>query len=123
MSAIETEALLDLQKQVNSYILHRVAVYSSVVQLPFLNIQDYFTLTTVKQTEKSQVIYLEVMAAVADYKDSMMTLLHNLQQKCIVGQNMKWLVLEGDAKVYGIVKSLKFEYGEELSWVIPYPGA
>lgn len=35
---------------------------------------------------------------------------------------MKWLVLEGDAKLYEIIKSLQFEYGEELSWVIAYPG-
>ena len=30
-------------------------------------------------------------------------------------------MLEGDAKLYEVVKSLKFEYGEEFSWVIPYP--
>lgn len=31
-------------------------------------------------------------------------------------------MLEGDAKLYEVVKSLKFEYGEEFNWVIPYPG-
>ena len=25
-------------------------------------------------------------------------------------------------KLYEILKSLSFEYGEELSWLIPYPG-
>ena len=62
------------------------------------------------------------MDAVADSKDTVMQLLHDLQQQFIVGKNMKWLVLEGDAKLYEVVKSLQFEYGEEMSWVIPYPG-
>ena len=50
------------------------------------------------------------MDAVADYKDTMMQLLHNLQQQFIVGKRMRWLVLEGDAKLHEVVKSLKFEY-------------
>ena len=66
MSATETEAVLDFQKEVNSYMLHRVAVCNSTVQLSFLNIQDYFTLTTVTHTEISQVVYLAVMDAVAE---------------------------------------------------------
>ena len=32
------------------------------------------------------------------------------------------IVLEGDAKLYEVIKSLQFEYGQELSWVIAYPG-
>lgn len=35
---------------------------------------------------------------------------------------MRWFVLEEDAKLYEIVKSLIFEYGEEVKWLIPYPG-
>ena len=31
-------------------------------------------------------------------------------------------MVEGDAKLYEILQSLKFEYGNELKWVIPYPG-
>ena len=62
------------------------------------------------------------MDAVADSKDTVMQLLHDLQQQFIVCKNMKWLVLEGDAKLYEVVKSLQFEYSEEMSWVIPYPG-
>ena len=35
---------------------------------------------------------------------------------------MRWLVLKGDAKLYEILKNLTFEYGDELSWLIPFPG-
>ena len=34
---------------------------------------------------------------------------------------MRWLVLEGDAKLYEILKNLTFEYEDELSWLIPFP--
>ena len=56
------------------------------------------------------------MDAVAD---TMMAMLHNLYEEFIEGQG---LVVEGDAKVYDILQCLKHEYGDELSWVLPYPG-
>lgn len=68
------------------------------------------------------MVYLEVKDAVADNKDTMMKLLSDIQEKLIVGKNMRWLVPEGDVEVYEILQSLKFEYGEELNWVILYLG-
>ena len=62
------------------------------------------------------------MDAVADTKDTMIALLHNLHSKYILHQHQEFLVLEGDAKLFDIVQSLKHEYGDELRWVIPYPG-
>ena len=35
---------------------------------------------------------------------------------------MRWLILEGDDKLHEILKTLSFEYGEELNWLVPYPG-
>ena len=84
-----------------------------------IDLQDLFSLTRVEHAEKSQV---EAIGAVTDCKDTVMQSLHNLQPQFILGKNMRWLVLEGDAKLCEVVKCLKFEYGEELSWVIPYPG-
>ena len=31
-------------------------------------------------------------------------------------------MVEGDAKIYELLQSLKLEYGDELQWLIPYPG-
>ena len=84
--------------------------------------QDHFTLTKIIHNEKSNVAYLEVMDAVPDCRDTIMQLVHSLREKFIVGQGMRWLVVAGDAKLYEVIKSVKFEYGEELSWLIPYPG-
>ena len=44
------------------------------------------------------------MDTVTDRKDTMMQLLQSLQQQFIMGKSMRWLVLEGDAKLYEVVK-------------------
>ena len=84
--------------------------------------QEYFAVTRQTHTEKSNVAYLKVMDAIADSKDTIMQVLHDLHEQFISHSGMKWLLVEGDAKVYEILQSLKIEYGDELSWMIPYPG-
>ena len=122
MTRSDTIALWELQQELNMYILYRLVVNKNVPHQIFLSIQDYFTVTRATHTEKSEVAYLKVMDAVADSKDTIMLMLHDLHQKYIVEQNRQWLLVEGDNKVYEILQALKYEYGEELQWVLPYPG-
>ena len=50
------------------------------------------------------------MDSKADSKDTMMSMLHNLYDKFIVRRGgMKYLIVEGDAKIYEILQSLKLE--------------
>ncbi len=121
-NATEAVALHDLQKELNTYFVHKMSVNNSTAELPFLSIQDFFSVVRVTHTQKSQVVYLEVMDAKADSNDTIMELLHDLRQQFIEGLKHEWLVVEGDGKFYELLKSLQFEYGEELNWVIPYPG-
>ena len=44
-------------------------VFCSTEQ-PFINLQDYFNLTRVTHTERSQVAYLEVMDTISDRRDT-----------------------------------------------------
>ena len=62
------------------------------------------------------------MDAIADSKDTMIAMLHDLHHKFLDGNTRKFLIVEGDAKFFNTLQSLKQEYGEELKWVIPYPG-
>ena len=64
---------MEMQGEMNAYMIHRVAVWNSSFQHPFLNLQDYYFLTRPTRREISQVIYLEVLDAVADCKDTMLT--------------------------------------------------
>ena len=110
----------ELKLELNIYILHKELVHQS--QSIFLGLQDYFCLRRVTHTQKSKVAYLDVIDARADSKDTVMHLLHELHSVFIEGLHYEWLVVEGDGKLYEIVKSLQFEYGEELKWLITYPG-
>ena len=118
----EAEALTELKDEINTYMFQKVTVNNKKPQKTFLNIQDYFSVTRPNHTEKSNVLYLKIMDAIADSKDTMMAMLHDLHKQYIEEQHQQWLLVEGDAKVYEILKALKFEYGEELKWLIPYPG-
>ena len=91
---------------------------------PLLLVHLLGNLTSFYFEGKRYVLHLKVMDAihVADSKDTMMAMLHDLHKQYIEEQGQQWLVLEGDAKVYEILKALKFEYGDELKWFIPYPG-
>lgn len=51
-----------------------------------------------------------------------MKLLHDLHREFIVGLHYEYLVIEGDGKLNELIKSLQFEYGDALKWVIAYPG-
>ena len=122
LNVSQREALHELQNELNVHILHKLATKNIPSHHIFLNLQDFLTATKPTHTEKSHVAYLPVMDAVAESKDTVMELLHKLREEFIVGMHFEHLVVEGDGKLYEILKSLQFEYGEELRWVIPYPG-
>ena len=106
MSSFDTMAVWELQKDLNMY---RLTLGNNEPQQVFLNIQEYFNVTRVTHTERSEVSYLQVMDAVADSKDTIMQMLHDLYQQYIVEQNRQWLLVEGDNKVYELLQALKFE--------------
>ena len=127
-SASEEAVLQTLREQMELYILLQYHVHK---QLPHhfeldspvvLNIQDYMKLLRPVIPDKSSVVYLKVLDAKSDSKDTLMQILHELYQQFIIGHEKKNLVLVADAKLYKILQSLKFEYGKELQWVIPFPG-
>ena len=66
-------------------------------------------------------MYLNILNQVADSKDTIIDLLDLLKNEMKVGV-MTMQLLVGDAKIYTILQDLKVTYGEELEWLIPYPG-
>ena len=118
----EAQALSEIQEELNVYMLMRNIVSNKRPQCSFLGLQQFFSVTRTTHTEKSNIFYLEVMDAIADSKDTMTAMLHHLYQKFIEGQGLQYLLVEGDAKLFDVLQSLKHEYGDELSWMLPYPG-
>ena len=118
----ELQALSDLQKDTNTYMLYQTTLYKNSTDKIFINIQNFFSVIRPTHTETSKVMYVDVMDAVADSKDTITQLLQCLYEEYIIEKGQQMLVVAGDAKVYELILSLKFEYGEALKWVIPYPG-
>ena len=122
MSDTENESVHSLNFELFSYMIQKHSVAESNSDQPFIGIQDYFNLTRATHTETSKIVYLEVMDAISDTKDTQLELLHELFTKFIKDQPREYLVVEGDQKLFDVLQSLKFEYGSELDWVIPIPG-
>lgn len=72
--------------------------------------------------QKSKVVYLDVLDTKADSNDTIMQVLHDLHKQYIESHIREWVLIAGDAKVYEILESFKYEYGEEHRWIVPYPG-
>lgn len=122
-SEIENDSLQELHHELFTYMLQKLAIADSFPEQPFINIQDYFSVTrTTHKVRPSSIAYLEIMNAVSDSKDTMLELLHELFDKFISGQSREYLVIEGDQKLFEILQSIKFEYGKELDLAIPSSG-
>ena len=117
----ELDAMHEMQMNLNAYIAQRTALQNKEPTKVLLNMQDYLRVTTATYTEKSNVSYLRVMDAVAD-KGTMIQLLSDLQEQFISNGIHEYIILEGDAKLYEVLQSLKFEYGECFKWLIPFSG-
>ena len=104
----------------NLYTAQRTTLQYKEPNRVLLNLQDYLRVTTVTCTEKSHISYLQVMDAVADSKDtiSMIHLLSDLQEQFISNGVHEYIILEGDAKLYEVLQSLKFEYWDYFKWLI-----
>ena len=94
-SASEETVLQTLREQMDLYVLlqyhvhnqlsHRFELDSPVV----LNMQDYMKLVRPVVPDKSNVVYLQVLDAKSDSKDTLMQILHELYQQFIIGQGKK----------------------------------
>jgi hypothetical protein len=71
-------------------------------------------------TEKSQIHFMNVFSLKADCQDTVIFILHQIYNKFICSQSLKWVVVVGDAKTYDILQKVKRE--QCLSWLIVFPG-
>ena len=62
------------------------------------------------------------MDTVADNEGTMIQLVSDLEEQVISNGIHEHITLEGDAKLYEVLQSLKYEYGECFKWLIPFPG-
>ena len=66
--------------------------------------------------------YLDVLDQNADSRDTMQDVVVSLYQEFNIGDLRDHLLVTGDAKTYQHLQSLKLDYDQQLSWLIPFPG-
>ena len=98
----ENLAFWELKEDINAYIVTKVSIHKKDPNKIFLGLQDYFSVIRPTHTQKSNVKYHRVMDAVADSKDTMTAMLYYLHQQYISRSKHKYLVVEGDAKLFEI---------------------
>ena len=118
----EEEVLGEFKVALSTYVLGRAAVAHSHQNKSLINMQDYFVHLRPTHSETSSVHYLDILDAKSDNKDTLMSVLYELHREFIADSTSTHLIVEGDAKIYELIQSLKFEYGNALQWVVPFPG-
>ena len=72
--------------------------------------------------EPSNVVYLSIVDMHADSLEAMAEVATMLYKEYVVNTTVKHLVVVGDAKTYLRLHELKYSYGSELEWLIPFIG-
>ena len=121
VSPIEKHNLDTLRLELYIYLWLKLS-YLDKHDTAFVGYQEYFSLSKPKSGKKSNIVYFDVLDAIADNKETVLHVLYKLKQQFIEGHGQQWLVVAGDAKLYDVLQTIKCEYGEEFHWLICYPG-
>ena len=117
----ESESLVQVRKMCSEYMLQKVA--STKHSKTLIDLQTYFSLSTnLSQPEASNIIYYKVLSQRCDDKETLLNIINDLYQEFVLTKKKKWILLEGDQATYEHLQSIKIEYGNDLSWMIPFPG-
>ena len=119
-SHTETLELLNLRRMCFMYMLmtsdHAIEHVQTGSFLTFLSRMSSIVVLP------SQYVYLDVLDQNADSRETINNVLSGLHKQFGIGASRDHLVVAGDAKTYHHLQSLKLDYGEELSWLLPFPG-
>ena len=118
----EKETFRELQKQIHTYMLLRYSVHQRMEDKVVPGLQDFLATVRATHTHKVNIRYHSVLNAIADSKDTVMTVISELYEQYVVKNKLTHVIVEGDAKLYAVLQSLKCEYKQDLEWLVPFPG-
>ena len=72
--------------------------------------------------EKSNMVYLDVLSKHADNIETVKEVIDRIYDLLCINKGYRNVVIAGDAKTYQHLISLKFEYGNDLDWLVPFIG-
>ena len=74
------------------------------------------------ESECSNVAYVDIFSEKADCKSTLIKVIGNIHKIFIKELHQKWVIVVGDAKVYDLLQAIRIDYGNNLKWLIPFPG-
>ncbi len=72
--------------------------------------------------EQSNVVYVEILSDKADSQATLVKVLGRLYKIIIIDLRQKWLLVVGDAKTFDLLQNIRYQYGDHMKWLIPFPG-
>ena len=91
----ENSSYLEFQEEIHAYTFLKLSMHKRRPQDIFIGIQDYFSITRPTCAQKSNVKYHRIIDAIADTKDTMMVMLHELHELYITQRKQNYLIVEG----------------------------
>lgn len=87
------------------------------------DLQSYLILANgIKAPECSIIIYYKVLHHRCDSKETLLCIINDLYLEFISTGKKKHIFWDGDQVTYERLQSIKREYGQDLSWLFPFPG-
>ena len=121
LSAIESNAIKGLKDMSIDYILQKEAAFLHKVTL--VDLQTYFSLSQdIQSPECSNIIYYTVLDQKCDDKETLLKVISDLHKEYILTGKKTYVFVEGDQVTYERLQSIKREYGNDLKWLLPFPG-
>ena len=121
LSEIETKAIDKLERMATDYAMLKVASCEHNISL--IDLQTYYSLSNgIPSPECSNVIYFMVLDQRCDDKETLLNVISELHTEFIASKKKMYLLLEGDQVTYEHLQSIKKEYGNDLKWLLPFPG-
>jgi hypothetical protein len=114
----EKAAHQSLESSVYTYMLTKHILGDSSVVLPGLK----QFISSDKTVEKSTFHYMAILDEAADSRDTVLKVLNMVHDSFQADVKLKNVIVVGDGKSYDHLIKLKAEYGESMSWLLPYPG-
>ena len=106
----------------SSHTYRTASIKGMISDLPFSSLHDLLEVAFPVHTFPAKYEYLNVLDQNADCRDTIADVLSGLNKEFNIGESKRHLVVTGDAKTYQHLQSIKLDYGEEVSWLIPFPG-
>jgi hypothetical protein len=121
LNSTDKQSVKEIGAVFDQYMLLKVACAERRDKI--IDLQSYLTVSLdIKPPERSNVIYYKVLHQRCDDKETILHVINDVYAEFICTGKKKHILIEGDQATFERLQSIKKEYGQDLSWMSPFPG-